>query len=108
MKLRLPRLESCQHQVTNFQFLTIGLVGGTVTQHSALVDDKYMTIGANIDVHLREKIQDGTFVDFSKLLPHERTFSSSDQKLELINRVGHTFFVPVEIENGVTNLFKWE
>ena len=31
--------------------------GGTATQHSALVVDKYMTIGANIDVHLREKIQ---------------------------------------------------
>ena len=31
-----------------------------------------------------------------------------DQKLELVNRGGHTFFVPAERESSITNFHKWE
>ena len=82
---------------------------GSALQHSSIVDENYVAIGSHIDVGLREKIKRGEYVDFAKLLPKDKPSSSmDDQKLELVNKGGHMFFVPAERESGITNFHKWE
>ena len=68
--------------------------GGTAMQHSSIVDECYMTIGAYLDPNLCDKIKRGDYVDFTTLLPQEKASNFQDDKLELIYRNGQTFFVP--------------
>ena len=85
--------------------------GGTAMQHSSLVDENYLVIGGNVDAGLCEKIIKGEYIDFAKLLPQQRsTYASDETKLELINKGGQTFFVPVNRDqgNGITSFNKWE
>ena len=78
-------------------------------QHSALVDEKYVAIGANIDADMQEKIVRGEYVEFARLLPKER-LSLDDNRLETINRGGMTYFVPTtdREQNQITSFNKWE
>ena len=80
--------------------------------HATLVDDKYVTIGGHIDQGVQEKIRKGEYIDFARLLPRTTSgnHSGEDQRMELINRGGLTYFVPVsERENsGITSFSKWE
>ena len=77
-------------------------------QHSALVDENYMTIGAYVDPNLREKIVKGEYIDFVKLLPREK-LQTDEQKLELINKGGQTFFMPASRDSlSISNFNRWE
>ena len=77
-------------------------------QLSSEVDDNYVIIGAHLDNSIREKIQRGEYVDFNKLLP--KVSSSDDQRMELVNKGGQSFFVPVSDResSSITNFSKWE
>ena len=83
--------------------------GNSTMQHSSLVDENYMSIGGNIDVTLRDKIVCGNYVDFSHLLPRVKQ-ACDENRLELINWGGQTYFVPANRDqNGTINNFhKWE
>ena len=83
--------------------------GNSAMQHSSLVDENYMSIGGNIDVTLRDKIVRGDYVDFSRLLPRVKQ-ACDENRLELINRGGQTYFVLANRDqNGTINNFhKWE
>ena len=73
-------------------------------------DDNYIVEGAHIDVGLGEKIYKGEYVDFSRLLPKDKVFHD-DGRLEIVNRGGQTYFVPMmERDNNATisNFSKWE
>ena len=76
--------------------------------HSAIVDENYIVVGAHIDLSTREKIKNSKYVDFAKLLPRDK--SPDDHRLELVNKGGQTYFVPVTDRNvqGITGLGKWE
>ena len=46
-------------------------------------------------------------MDFCKLLPKERLHNSDEQRLELVQQGGHTFFVPADKEVvGITYFTK--
>ena len=76
--------------------------------HTSLVDDNYMVIGAHVDLLTQDKIKKGEYVDFSKLLPKDRSYGE-DQQMELVNRGGQSFFIPAEKDSGsITNFNKWE
>ena len=45
------------------------LVGTNKYKFTAAMDEDYMVVGAHIDVNLREKIQNGEYIDFAKLNP---------------------------------------
>ena len=106
-------------QQTNYYSNAIG--GGVVNNlqpptevpqlaFTASVDDNYIAIGGNIDAQLQEKIKVGGYIDFARLLPRDRK-STEDHRMELINKGGQTFFVPVsdrESAGGITNFNKWE
>ena len=73
------------------------------------VDENYILVGSHVDLLTREKIQNGSYVDFAKLLPKDRS-SLDDNRMELISKGGQTFFVlAADRENaGITNFHKWE
>ena len=82
----------------------------TAMQHSSVVDEKYVSIGRHIDPNMCEKIKRGDYVDFARLLPRDRP-SFDDNGLELVNRDGQTYFIPVnerEQVTAITGFGKWE
>ena len=77
--------------------------------HSTVVDENYTMIGSQIDQSMKDRIKRGEYVDFAKLLPHDKMLSD-EGRLEIINKGGHTFFVPAldRSSAGITGLGKWE
>ena len=61
---------------------------------NGLSDDNFFHVTCHIDSNLKAKIQNGEFVDLEKLLPKGK--NRVDGKMELVNRNGSTYFVPVE------------
>ena len=74
------------------------------------VDDNYVMVGAHLETGLKDKIIKGEYIDFAKLLPKEKP-SYDDNRLELVNKGGQTFFIPAadrDSGNGVSSFHKWE
>ena len=70
-----------------------------------------MLLGSHVEVALQEKVKRGEYVDLAKLLPRERNLHSEDQRMELVNRGGQSFFIPVSDRDsggGITSFNKWE
>ena len=77
----------------------------------ALVDKNYLLLGSHVELALQEKVKSGEYVDLAKLLPRERNLHSEDQRMELVNRGGQSFFIPVSDRDsggGITSFNKWE
>ena len=74
-------------------------------------DDDYLLVTAHLDLNTQAKIAKGEYVDFAKLIPKEKGLNSDfENRMELVNRNGHSYFVPVtERESTQINSFsKWE
>ena len=87
------------------------LFSGNELFHSVLVDEDYSIIGNHLDESTKQKIIEGAYVDFVKLIPRERINVTEDQKrMEIVVRNGQTFFQPVaERENvSINSINKWE
>ena len=78
--------------------------------HSAFVDEEYMVIGSHIEDSICKKIINHEYVDFAKLLPRDRVGIEDDQRMELINQNGFSFWTPVvNSEIGqISSFSKWE
>ena len=76
---------------------------------TASVDDYYIAVGNNIDISLQEKIKVDGYVDFARLLPRDCN-NADDHRMELINKGGQTYFVPIADRemSGINNFSKWE
>ena len=79
-------------------------------QHSAVVDENYMVIGAHIDKLLKQKVVANEYVDFARLIANDKITrnDNNETKMELVTRGGSTFFVPANEHANVTNFAKWE
>ena len=77
---------------------------------SSSVDDNYLVIGSHVDSNLQAKIVNHEYVDFARLLPKDRISKEDDNRLEIINKGGLTYFAPVADREmvGITNFNKWE
>ena len=76
--------------------------------HSTLVDDDYLVLAAHVDETLKEKIKSGDYVDLSKLLPKDRLSQQEDQRMQIVNRNGQTFWIPVNDNQSINSFAKWE
>ena len=77
--------------------------------HSMMVDDDYLPLAAHLDEGIKQKIANGEYVDFSKLLPRDRVLQEEESKLQLIIKNGQTFWVPLhEGKHTINNFQKWE
>ena len=72
-------------------------------------DDEFFHTTCHIDVALKEKIEKGLFVELDKLLQKKLQSGPSDNRLQLINKDGASFFVPpIDRETRVDSIKKWE
>ena len=78
--------------------------------HSALLDEDYMIVGNYIDDQLKAKNGNGDYVDFSKLMPKDRVGLEEDHRMEMINKGGMSYWVPVSDQEStvISNYSKWE
>ena len=76
-------------------------------------DDEFFHVTCHIESSIRTKIARGEFVDLDKLLPRDKTGSGEHQpsqeenRVELVQQGGHTYFKPVR-ENQINGLRRWE
>ena len=57
----------------------------------------------------KQKILQFEYVDFSKLLPHDRVLQEEDQRLTIINKGGVSYLVPLgETLSGIHGYGKWD
>ena len=79
--------------------------------HSVLVDEDYLLVASHVDSPTLNKIINGEYVDFARLLPHDKILQEEDQRLEVVVRGGHTYWVPaIDRENlsSISSINKWE
>ena len=78
--------------------------------HPALIDEDYLVVGNHVEENIRERIENGEYVDFARLLPRDRLLMEEDNRMEIVNRNGKTFFVPATDQdtNSITNFSRWE
>ena len=79
------------------------------TYHSALLDEDYLLVGNYVDEITKKKIGNGEYVDFAKLMPKDRG-NDEDQRMEMINKGGLTFWVPASDceSTAISSYYKWE
>ena len=78
--------------------------------HSVIVDDKYTAIASHVDDNTRQKIVMGEYVDLVKLIPRDRVMAEEDQRMEMVNRGGLSYWVPINDrgDGSINNIAKWE
>ena len=77
---------------------------------NAITDDKFFHLTCHVDANLKQKIQRGEFVELEKLLVKDKFRSNNNlgQRMELVNKGGETFIMPVDRDNKISNVRKWE
>ena len=68
--------------------------------HSALLDEDYLVVRNYVDEQLRKKVGNGEYIDFSKLMPRDRIGMEEDQCMEMVNKGGVLYWVPVSDHEG--------
>ena len=105
-KAKVPAIsgKNCQVGIQNLNPLSDAL-------KTALYDEDYLTIGGHIDEVTQRKILDNQYVDFARLLPKDRLAVEEDTRMEMVNKGGLSYWVPVSYRENVgtiTNFTKWE
>ena len=77
---------------------------------SALMDETFLLVASHLDQTTHEKIINGEYVDFARLIPRDRVLSEDDNRMQLVMRGNQSFWVPIsQSEATAINSFgKWE
>ena len=69
-----------------------------------------MVVGAHIDQTTQQKIVDGEYIDFSKLIPRDKIVTEEDVRMELMLKDGKAFWTPVGHREGtyIGHFQRWE
>ena len=71
-------------------------------------DDEFLHITCHVDGVLRNKIEKGEFIELEKLLPKDLTRKlTNDNRMELVNHDGFTYFVPANDRDKIGSVCKW-
>ena len=67
-------------------------------------------MAAHLDQATHDKIINNEYVDFAKLLPKDKVLVEHDNRMEMVNKGGLTYWVPVTEREvtAINNLGKWE
>ena len=78
--------------------------------HSMFVDEDYSMMGGHVDMSTRAKIENNEYVNFSRLLPRDRLYETEEKRMELVNRNGLSYWLPIERDAGntISSFFRWE
>ena len=79
-------------------------------QLPSVVDEDYLVVGNHVDNSIRQRIENGEYIDFAHLLPHDHLALEEDNRMEIVNKNGKTYFIPaVDNESGhISNFSHWE
>ena len=77
-----------------------------------MVDENYLVVGNYIEDNLRERIENGEYVDFARLLPRDRVQLEDESRMEMVFKNGRTYFVPATThsnsDNAISSFSRWE
>ena len=108
-----PPGELAIHSQVNQNLDVVGPVGGVGQERlsgptgDGDVDDQFFHVTCHIDETLRQKIEKGEFVELDRLL-HKVSNKVNEQRLDLIYKDRHSYFVPSAPDNKVNGIKKWE
>ena len=72
-------------------------------------DDNFFHLTCHIEPILKERIEQGQFVDLEKLLPKNRYQTmTEEQKMQLVTKNGATYWVPVTSDQKIGGVQRWE
>ena len=72
-------------------------------------DDNFFHLTCYIEPILKERIEQGQFVDLEKLLPRNRYQTmTEEQKMQLVTKNGATYWVPVTSDQKISGVWRWE
>ena len=57
-----------------------------------MVDGNYLVVGNYVDEGIRQRIEDGEYIDFARLLSSDHLVIEEDNRMEIVNRNGKTYF----------------
>ena len=63
--------------------------------HSMLVDESYLMVSSHLDQNICDKIRNGEYVDFAKLLQKDRLETEEDNRMITVNKGGYSYFQPL-------------
>ena len=71
-------------------------------------DDEFFHITCHIDSSIKERIEQGLFVELEKLL-QKKLHAQNDNRLQLVNKDGVSYFVPpIDRDTKIDSIRKWE
>ena len=76
--------------------------------HSVFMDEGFLVVGGHVDPLMVEKIQRGDYVDFGKLIPRDQVLVEEEQRLEMVIKGGHTYYMPVSESSSINSFLHWE
>ena len=76
--------------------------------HSVMVDESYSVIAAHVDEATYDKIIQGRYVDFSKLISKDKIAEEEEDLLQLVRKNGMTYYAPVKDGTVINSFSKWE
>ena len=81
-----------------------------IVSPTAIVDKGYIVVSAHLDENMIRNISCGEYVDFGKLIPHDRVMDQDDDRYEMIVKNGKTFWVPASNSQSVNigSFSRWE
>ena len=107
-KARMVEVSGEKNYFDNFN---MGLNLQTTSIPTAMVDEDYCLVAAQIDEGLRQRIESGEYIDFNRLLPREVN-QEEDGRLELVYKDGQTYWVPANSSsrqnNEINGFVRWE
>ena len=77
---------------------------------AVLIDEDYLAIGTHVEVGLKQRIEVGAYVDLARLLPRNKVASEEDHRLEMVNKGGMSFWVPIADRelSAINSYIRWE
>ena len=78
--------------------------------HSAMVDESFLLVAAHIDNTLRERIERGEYIDFSRLIPTDQVLGENENRMQWVQENGELFLTPASNRQrvGIHSFLRWE
>ena len=80
------------------------------TAYALLLDDSYRTVASHVDENTMNKIKEGMYVDFARLLSKDRIEEDEEQRMVMVSKGGMTYYVPASDRDkfSISSISKWE
>ena len=92
------------------QLIPINLnVDRPMANFSYQMDEDYLFVASHVDEVIRQKIINGEYVDFIKLIRKDKMSEEEEQKMIMVNKGGMSYWVPMSHRNQtISSYSKWD